>query len=92
MSSPFTLVIFGATGDLMRSKLLPSLFRLYKEKKLPDKFYIVGFARRPMTNQEFKEMLLGLISLNSFIVSGNMLSSSYGIPIIILAVVLISYL
>jgi len=65
MSSPFTLVIFGATGDLMRSKLLPSLFRLYKEKKLPDKFYIVGFARRPMTNQEFKEMLLAQLQYDA---------------------------
>lgn len=58
MNSPFTLVIFGATGDLMRSKLLPSLFRLYKEKKLPDKFYILGFARRIMADREFREMLL----------------------------------
>ena len=50
------MVIFGATGDLMKNKLLPALVRLHKEKKLGEKFYIVGFARRPFTNEEFRKM------------------------------------
>lgn len=54
---PFVMVIFGATGDLMRNKLLPALIRLHKEKKLGEKFYIIGFARRPFTNEEFREMM-----------------------------------
>ncbi|MDX1935150.1 MAG: glucose-6-phosphate dehydrogenase [Capsulimonadales bacterium] len=37
-------VLFGATGDLTRRKLLPALFRLYCEKLLPANFAIVGFA------------------------------------------------
>ncbi len=53
---PFVMVIFGATGDLMKNKLLPALFRLYREKKLGEKFYIVGFARRPFSNEEFRKM------------------------------------
>lgn len=53
-TSPFSMVIFGATGDLMRKKLLPSLFKLYKEGRFSEKFYIVGFARRPFTNDEFR--------------------------------------
>lgn len=55
-SQPFIMVIFGATGDLMENKLLPALFKLYKEKKLGERFYIVGFARRPLGNEEFREM------------------------------------
>lgn len=55
--SPFVLNIFGGTGDLARHKLLPALFSLYKQHLLPDKFYIIGFARRPFTDTEFREML-----------------------------------
>ena len=53
---PFIMVIFGATGDLMKNKLLPALLNLYKQKKLGERFYIVGFARRPFTNEEFRKM------------------------------------
>jgi glucose-6-phosphate 1-dehydrogenase len=41
---PCVLVLFGATGDLARRKLLPALFHLYCEDQLPDHFAIVGFA------------------------------------------------
>ena len=41
---PCVFVLFGATGDLSRRKLLPALFRLYCEKMLPEQFAIVGFA------------------------------------------------
>src|SRR3989344_2126597 len=57
MNSPFIMVIFGATGDLMRRKLLPSLFRLYNEGKFPQKFFIFGFARREFSNEQFRELL-----------------------------------
>lgn len=57
MSSPFVLVIFGATGDLARHKLIPALFWLYKRKKLGKKFYIVGFARREFTDSEYAKFL-----------------------------------
>ena len=49
----FVVVIFGATGDLMKNKLLPALFALFKEKKLPQDFLIIGFSRRHLTNEEF---------------------------------------
>ena len=39
-----TFVLFGATGDLTRRKLLPALFRLHSENLLPEKFALVGFA------------------------------------------------
>ncbi len=55
--SPFVFVIFGATGDLARHKLLPALFSLYKHNQLGQKFYIVGFARREFTDEEYAHML-----------------------------------
>lgn len=51
--SPFALVIFGATGDLMRTKLMPSLFSLFKQGLLPQDFFIFGFSRREISDQEF---------------------------------------
>jgi glucose-6-phosphate 1-dehydrogenase len=52
--SPFTIVIFGATGDLTARKLLPALFNLMVERALPDRFSIVGFARRPLGDDGFR--------------------------------------
>src|SRR5947207_11640937 len=54
---PFVIVIFGATGDLAKNKLLPSLFSLYKQETLGKEFFIVGFARRPFTDEEYRHML-----------------------------------
>jgi len=50
---PVTIVIFGASGDLTHRKLVPSLFSLFRKQRLPDSARIVGFARRPFSNQEF---------------------------------------
>ena len=55
--SPFVIVIFGATGDLAQNKLIPALFSLFKSGHLGSKFYIVGFARRPFSDEEYREML-----------------------------------
>lgn len=58
MNSPFVMVVFGATGDLMRNKLLPALFSLLKKNQLGSEFFIIGFARRPFTNDRFRKMLM----------------------------------
>jgi len=52
---PCSLVIFGASGDLARRKLIPALFNLYKRDLLPRKFNVVGFARSHMTDVEFRK-------------------------------------
>ena len=52
---PGTLVIFGASGDLTRRKLLPALYALYKRELLPKDFAVVGVARTPMTDEEFRK-------------------------------------
>jgi glucose-6-phosphate 1-dehydrogenase len=54
---PCVLVIFGASGDLTKRKLVPALYNLAHEGQLPSAFAIVGFARSPMSNEKFREQL-----------------------------------
>ena len=51
---PTTLVIFGATGDLSRRKLLPALYNLAHEGALPERFNLIGVSRRDQTDEEFR--------------------------------------
>ncbi len=60
--SPFVLVLFGATGDLARNKLLPALFSLFKAGQLPKDFFIFGFARRDLSEAEFHSLFTKLSS------------------------------
>ena len=55
---PFTLVIFGATGDLAHRKLIPAVFNLFRQGLLPDDVSVIGFARRDKTDEGFREELL----------------------------------
>ncbi|WP_156290908.1 glucose-6-phosphate dehydrogenase [Oceanobacillus salinisoli] len=48
-------VIFGATGDLAKRKLFPSIYNLYKKGKLSKNFAVVGLARRPWTDDVLRE-------------------------------------
>ncbi len=57
-----TIIIFGVTGDLTRRKLMPALYELNKNKQLPKLFRIVGFARRPWTDDILSEKLHGGIN------------------------------
>jgi glucose-6-phosphate 1-dehydrogenase len=54
LPEPGTMVIFGASGDLAHRKLIPSLYRLFEEGRLPAGFSIVGFARREWSHDEFR--------------------------------------
>jgi glucose-6-phosphate 1-dehydrogenase len=51
---PTTLVIFGATGDLCRRKLLPALYNLAHEGALPERFNMVGVSRRDQSDDDFR--------------------------------------
>ncbi len=51
---PVTIVIFGASGDLTRRKLIPSLFNLYRKKTLPEYFQIVGYALDVWSDDQFR--------------------------------------
>ncbi|WP_339832573.1 glucose-6-phosphate dehydrogenase [Paenibacillus sp. FSL R7-0272] len=50
--------IFGATGDLARRKLFPAIYSLYREGKLADDFAVIGIARRPRSQEQFRDDLL----------------------------------
>ena len=49
------IVMFGATGDLARRKLLPGLFHLAAADLMPDRYQIIGSARRGLADDQFRE-------------------------------------
>jgi glucose-6-phosphate 1-dehydrogenase len=51
------MVIFGASGDLTYRKLVPALFSLARENRLPTNFAVVGFARSKMDSEGFRERM-----------------------------------
>ena len=55
---PFTLIIFGGTGDLARMKLAPAIFSLVKKRAIPADFSIIGIGRRSLSDKEYKKHLL----------------------------------
>src|ERR671913_1917481 len=56
------LVIFGASGDLTKRKLIPALYNLALEKRLPERFWVVGFARSDMSDGEFRNRMREAVS------------------------------
>jgi len=54
-AEPCTVVIFGASGDLTKRKLVPALYRLTQQRLLPAEFAILGFARTKMSHDEFRD-------------------------------------
>src|ERR1700723_4154325 len=57
---PTIIVIFGASGDLTKRKLLPALFHLEQGGLLPQEFAVVGVARRPLGDGFAKDMREGI--------------------------------
>ena len=49
-----TLVIFGASGDLTRRKLVPALWSMFQSRVLPEPFAVVGVGRSEMSNEQFR--------------------------------------
>ncbi len=54
---PMASVIFGATGDLTHRKVIPAFYHLAKNKILPEDFAIIGFARKPKSDDDFRKDL-----------------------------------
>jgi glucose-6-phosphate 1-dehydrogenase len=59
MASPLSIIIFGASGDLSCRKLIPSLYRLFRKDRLPKETRIIGVARSPLSDEEFRNKLVG---------------------------------
>ena len=55
--SPQCIVIFGASGDLTHRKLIPALFELFRQRRLPSEFAVLGCARRPWSDGEFRDKM-----------------------------------
>jgi len=58
MSESTSLVIFGASGDLTRRKLVPALYNQFRKGRLPKNLRVVGLARRDYTHQDFRDQML----------------------------------
>ncbi|MEM9409480.1 MAG: glucose-6-phosphate dehydrogenase [Planctomycetota bacterium] len=52
---PLIFVIFGASGDLTRRKLIPAVFDLFKSNHLPENFAILGVSRSSLSDQDFRD-------------------------------------
>lgn len=65
---PTVLVIFGATGDLMVKKIVPAIYNLYCKNKLPQMFQIIGFSRREISQDQFKEHILAILKTHKGVI------------------------
>jgi glucose-6-phosphate 1-dehydrogenase len=55
--APCTMVIFGASGDLTKRKLVPALYSLARDRLLPSAFNVVGVARREVSHEDFRKQM-----------------------------------
>lgn len=62
---PTIFAAFGATGDLMRRKVLPALFYSYKKGELPALFKVVGFSRREWSDEDFRTYVREVLEAHS---------------------------
>ena len=60
-SFPTIIVILGATGDLMTRKIVPAFYNLYVQNKLPKLTHIIGFSRREIETDEFRELVRAMM-------------------------------
>ena len=58
---PTIFAAFGATGDLMRRKVIPAVFHLWKHGELPERFRVVGFSRRDWSDEDFRVFIKGVV-------------------------------
>ncbi|MEZ6071662.1 MAG: glucose-6-phosphate dehydrogenase [Pirellulales bacterium] len=53
----YSMVIFGASGDLTSRKLVPALYQLHRKGRLPEDLQVVGFSRSPFSDEEYRTHL-----------------------------------
>ena len=58
---PFDLVVFGATGDLAKRKIIPALFRRFIAGQIPDVSRILGISRQELSSKEYNVMVMDFI-------------------------------
>jgi glucose-6-phosphate 1-dehydrogenase len=55
-ATPCAIVIFGASGDLAKRKLIPAIYEMAREKLLHDASYVVGYSRSEMSDEQFRKV------------------------------------
>ena len=65
IAGPSALVFFGVTGDLARKKLLPAVYDLMNRGLLPPSFGLVGFGRRPWSDDDFRAYVRESVEANA---------------------------
>ena len=71
--TPFSLILFGASGHLATLKLYPALYTLALKKRLPKDYVIVGFSRTDMDDAAFRSLVEGSIRKEMIEVNENVL-------------------
>lgn len=61
-SNPAIFIIFGGTGDLSKRKIIPALYNLFLENRLPENFAIIGSSRSKMTDAKYRSTLLTAVN------------------------------
>jgi glucose-6-phosphate 1-dehydrogenase len=69
VAGPNAFVVFGASGDLTHRKLLVSIFRLFMQDLLNDRFYLLGCGRKKFSDEEFRKKAEQSIRENSELLS-----------------------
>ena len=62
---PTVIVIFGASGDLTSRKLVPALFNLSVDRLLPKRFFLIGYGRKTVSDDDFRSSLKESLSAHS---------------------------
>ncbi len=57
VAPPCAIVIFGATGDLTKRKLVPALYRMAQQRLIPAQFAIIGTSRQQIGDEEFRNRM-----------------------------------
>ncbi|MFQ5771650.1 MAG: glucose-6-phosphate dehydrogenase, partial [bacterium] len=72
---PNAIVVFGASGDLSRRKLLASIFQIFTQDLLDEKFYLLGCGRKKFSDENFREVAQQAIGENISYVSAKDLNA-----------------
>ena len=62
--NPHVIVIFGASGDLTKRKLIPAIHQLFVNHLLPDNFAVLGVSRTELTDEEFRKRMMEFLPGN----------------------------
>jgi glucose-6-phosphate 1-dehydrogenase len=62
MQKSLRIYVFGASGDLAKRKIFPALFELFSRGLLPEDIELIGYARSPLTNDEFHKILVEFLT------------------------------